>query len=220
METSDLSLKSSGSKLTASAVERTSPHDSTFSCRFSGGECGAALPWPGVPAGMASPRLDRLNCSGSMAGGASPFRGALRPYIEFISDAWHREDESWRLRVRLYLASQAGDEHIDATIIGFRATPGNSVTELITRQYLARTVYECGQQRDLGAGQPHFPAAAIDKGMAGQVELAVIDFYRRSETRRSSLPRARAAACRSVILSGSSPSKRTIRLNVSASHST
>jgi hypothetical protein len=34
---------------------------------FSGAECGAALPWPGVPAGMASPRLDRLNCSGSMA---------------------------------------------------------------------------------------------------------------------------------------------------------
>src|SRR5215831_7103404 len=109
-------------------------------------------------------------------------RAALRPYIEFISDAWHGEDESWRLRVWLYLASQAGDEHIDATIIGFRATPGNSVTELITRQYPARTVYECGQQRDLGAGQPHFPAAAIDKGMASQVELAVLDCYRRWES--------------------------------------
>jgi hypothetical protein len=53
---------------------------------------------------------------------------------------------------------------------------------LITRQYPARTVYECGQQRDLGAGQPHFPAAAIDNGMAGQVELAVLDFYRRRES--------------------------------------
>jgi len=59
-----VSLKSSGSKLTASAVERTSPHDSTVSCRFSAAECGAALPWPGVPAGMASPRLDRLNIPG------------------------------------------------------------------------------------------------------------------------------------------------------------
>jgi hypothetical protein len=98
---------------------------------------------------------------------ASPFRGALRPYIEFIPDALHREYESWRLRVRLYLAPQASDEHIDAAIIGFRATPGNGVTELLTRQYPARTVYECGQQRGLGAGQPHFPAAAIDKGMAG-----------------------------------------------------
>jgi hypothetical protein len=36
--------------------------DSTVSCRLSGSERGAALPWPGVPAGMASPRLDRLNC--------------------------------------------------------------------------------------------------------------------------------------------------------------
>ena len=40
------------SKLTASAVERTSPHDSTVSCRLSGSERGAALPWPGVPAGQ------------------------------------------------------------------------------------------------------------------------------------------------------------------------
>src|SRR6516165_2273256 len=106
-------------------------------------------------------------------------RGALRPYIEFIPDAWHREDESWRLRLRLYLAPQAGDEHVDAAVIGFRATPGNGVTELVTRQYPARTVYEGGQQRSLGAGQLHFPAAAVDKGMAGQVELAVRDFYRR-----------------------------------------
>src|SRR5258706_15286626 len=67
-------------------------------------------------------------------------RGALRPYIEFIPDALHREYESWRLRVRLYLAPQASDEHIDAAIIGFRATPGNGVTELLTRQCPARTV--------------------------------------------------------------------------------
>src|SRR5262249_44772317 len=30
-----------------------------------------------------------------------------------------REYESWRLRVRLYLAPQANDEHIDAAVIGF-----------------------------------------------------------------------------------------------------
>src|SRR5262252_9550880 len=125
----------------------------------------------------------------SAAGPVEPFRvngfairGALRPYVEFIPDALHREDESWRLRVRLYLAPQAGDEHIDAAVIGFRAAPGNGVTELVTRQDPARTVYEGGQQRGLGAGQPHFPAAAIDKGMAGQVELAVPDLYRRRDS--------------------------------------
>src|SRR5262249_35338087 len=109
-------------------------------------------------------------------------RGALRSYIEFIPDAWHGEDESRRRRVRLYLAPQASDEHIDAAVIGFRATPGNGVTELVTRQYPARTLYEGGQQRGLGAGQPHFPAAAIDKSMAGKVELAVLDFYRRRDS--------------------------------------
>src|SRR5262245_32124452 len=77
------------------------------------------------------------------------------------------------------LSPKAKHQHIDAAVVGFRATPHNGVTELVTRQYPARTVYEGGQQRGLGAGQPHFPAVAIDKGMAGQVELAVPDFYRR-----------------------------------------
>src|SRR5262249_49758552 len=109
-------------------------------------------------------------------------RGALRSYVELIADTRHGEDESWRLRVRLYLAPQAGDEHIDAAVIGFRAMPGDGVTQLVTRQYPARTVYEGCQQRGLGAGPLHFPAAAIDEGMASQVELAVPDFYWRRDS--------------------------------------
>jgi hypothetical protein len=118
-----MSPKSSGSKLTASAVEPTSPHDSTVNCRLSGSERGAARPWPGVPAGMASPRFDPLTCSGSMAGGASPFAA-------LCGRTSHGEDEPWRLRVRLYLAPQTSDEHIDAAVIWFRATSRNGVTEL------------------------------------------------------------------------------------------
>src|SRR5262249_38728885 len=109
-------------------------------------------------------------------------RGALRPYVEFIPDAWHGEDESRRLRGRLYLATQAGGGHVDAAGLGVPAPPRNGVTGLGPRPEPARAVYEGGQQRRLGAGQPHFPAAAIDKGMAGQIELAVLDFYRRRDS--------------------------------------
>src|SRR5262245_57883505 len=139
--------------------------------------CGTALARRNCREGLsASGLVERFRLKGWRC---LVIRGALRPYVEFIPDAWHGEDESRRLRVRLDLAPQAGDEHIDAAVIGFRATPGNGVTELVARQYPARTVDEGGQQRGLGAGQPHFPAAAIDKSMAGQVELAVPDFYRR-----------------------------------------
>src|SRR6516165_5740758 len=142
--------------------------------------CGTALARRPCRDGLsASGRVERFRLEGWRC---LAICGALRPYVEFISDAWHGEDESWRLRVRLYLAPQAGDEHVDAAVIGFRATPGNGVTELVTRQDPARTVDEGGQQRGLGAGQPHFPAAAIDKGVAGQVELAVRDFYRRRDS--------------------------------------
>src|SRR5262249_9200313 len=69
----------------------------------------------------------------------------LRSYSEFVPTAWHGYQESWRLRVRLYLAPQASDKHIDAALIGFRATPGNGVTEVVTRQYTVRAVQEYGQ---------------------------------------------------------------------------
>ena len=53
--------------------------------------------------------------------------------------------------------------------------PDNGMTQLVTRQYSVWAGYERGQQRGLGAGQPHFPAVPIDKGVAGQVELAIFD---------------------------------------------
>src|SRR5262245_18225956 len=138
--------------------------------------CGTALARRNCREGLsASGLVERFRLKGWRC---LVIRGALRSYVEFIPDAWHGEDESRRLRVRLDLTPQAGDELSDAAVLGVRAPPGNGVTELVTRQYPARTVYEGGQQRSLGAGQLHFPAAAIDKGMAGQVELAVADFYR------------------------------------------
>src|SRR5262249_12631133 len=100
----------------------------------------------------------------------------LRLYSEFVADAWHGEDECWRLRVRLDFAPQPGDEYIDVAIIGFCAMPKDGMRELVTRQYAAGTVYECGQQPNLSAGQLRFPALAIDKGVAGQVKLAAPDF--------------------------------------------
>src|SRR5215472_4720164 len=64
---------------------------------------GAALPWPRDGLSAYGPvELSRVN--------GFAIRGALRPYIEFIPDALHREYESWRLRVGLYLAPQAGDK--------------------------------------------------------------------------------------------------------------
>src|SRR5262249_19859763 len=101
--------------------------------------------------------------------------GSLRLYSEFVSDAWHAEDESWRFRVRLYLAPQPGDEHVDTAIIRPHAMPDDGTTQLVARQYLAGAGYECAQQRRLSAGQPHYPAVAIDKGLLGQAVLAGFD---------------------------------------------
>src|SRR5262249_7239594 len=97
-----VSLKSPpDSKLTASAVERTGQHDRTVSCPLFWRRmwCGTALARRACRDGLSASgpvELCRVN--------GFAIRGALRPYVEFISDAWHGEDESWRLRVRLYLA--------------------------------------------------------------------------------------------------------------------
>src|SRR5215472_17450334 len=90
---------------------------------------------------------------------------ALRPRGEFVPEAWYSENESGRLRVRLYLAAQPGDEHVDVAIVEFRAMPDNGTTQLVARQHPATTAYECRQHCSLGAGQLYFPAVAIDKGV-------------------------------------------------------
>src|ERR1700746_3026953 len=103
--------------------------------------CGTSLARRAFRGGLSAAgpvELFRLNSRRGLA-----IRGALRPHVEFIPDAGHRDDESWRLRVGLHFAPQTGDDHIDAAVIGFRATPGDGETELVARQYPARTVYEC-----------------------------------------------------------------------------
>src|SRR5262245_3437487 len=92
---------------------------------------------------------------------------ALRPSGEFVPKPWYCEDECGPLCVWLYLAPQPSDQHVDVAIIGLRATPHNGVTQLVPRQHMARTAYECGQQRALGARQLYCTAVAIDKGAAG-----------------------------------------------------
>ena len=47
----------------------------------------------------------------------------LWPCGEFVPDAWHADDELWCFRVRLYLAPQPGDEHVDAAIKGSASCP-------------------------------------------------------------------------------------------------
>jgi hypothetical protein len=64
---------------------------------------------------------------------------------------------------RHYGAYSTGSRGMDAPIISLCAQT------ILTRSLSPSSCH---------AGQPHFPAAAIDKCMAGQVELAVLDFYR------------------------------------------
>jgi hypothetical protein len=80
-------------------------------------------------------------------------------------------------------------------IVGFRTMPDNGTTQLVTRQHPARTAYECREQCGLAAGQLHFPAVSIDKGAAGEVELAVFDFSLTSSPSTPILARATCMCC-------------------------
>ena len=127
---------------TARAIEPTSPQDSTVSCRLSGSDMRCGTPWPGVHAGMASPRPDWLSGSGSMAGGASKSRRFAAVQSNLYPTPGTERMNRGAFGSGSILRRRRRDEHIDAAVIGFRATPGNGVTELVTRQYPARTVYE------------------------------------------------------------------------------
>jgi hypothetical protein len=101
--------------------------------------------------------------------------GTLRPYSEFVPGTWHADDKSGLLQIPFYFLPQPGNKHVNAAAIGLYLMPDNGLTQLIARQHPAGVAYECGKQGGLSAGQRHLPAAAIDKGEARKVELAVLD---------------------------------------------
>jgi hypothetical protein len=56
---------------------------------------------------------------------------AQRSRHEFISNSWHGYEESGDLRVRLNLAPEAGDKHVDAAIEGIRVTTRSMLPQLV-----------------------------------------------------------------------------------------
>jgi hypothetical protein len=58
--------------------------------------------------------------------------GAQWARHEFVSNSWRGYEESGDLRVRLNLAPEPGNKHVDAAIEGIRAMTCNSVPQLVT----------------------------------------------------------------------------------------
>jgi hypothetical protein len=59
--------------------------------------------------------------------------GTLRPNHEFVSDAWSGDQEPRSLRIRLNLAPEPSNKHVNAAIEGFRVTTGNGTAQLFAR---------------------------------------------------------------------------------------
>ena len=168
--------------MAANGTESKSLQDNTVTCRRADSES-VEPTWSGAPAGG-----DLLR--GSLVYGGNPslcgafqvtprrrlaIPDTLRPSGEFVPETWYSEDKCGRLSVRLYLAPQPSDEHVDVAIIELGATPDNGMTQLVTRLHAARAAYECGQQRSLAPRQLYFTTVTIDKAAAGQVEFTVPD---------------------------------------------
>ena len=57
----------------------------------------------------------------------------LRLDRKAIPDAHNSEDETRLLGVRLELASQAADQHVDAALVGLHALADNRIAQLVAR---------------------------------------------------------------------------------------
>jgi hypothetical protein len=82
---------------------------------------------------IASERGELPSLGFSRLGSVWSWVSTLRPNHEFVSDPRNSDQEPRGLRIRLNLAPEPSNKHVDAAIEGFRAAPGNGVAQLFAR---------------------------------------------------------------------------------------
>jgi hypothetical protein len=110
----------------------------------------------GLVAGLSAIRapdwLVRMNL-GDLRAARRHGRQHFRQPIEAITLAGHRDDEARLLGIRLDLAPQPADQHIDASVEGLELPVERCVQEHVPAQGATRPGDEDPQQRKLAVGQ-------------------------------------------------------------------
>src|SRR4051794_32818053 len=70
----------------------------------------------------------------------------LHPRIEYIAQAPFRSDDLRFLRVQLYLAAEAQDQHVDAAVEDLRPIDSREIEKLVARQHPLGLLHEGGEQ--------------------------------------------------------------------------
>lgn len=65
---------------------------------------------------------------------------------EFVAGTGNRDDQAWLFGVLPDLATQPGDQVVDAPIQGIGASAAYGVEQSVTRQHLARATHQRRQQ--------------------------------------------------------------------------
>ena len=97
-------------------------------------------------------------------------RQRFRQPVEAITLAGHRHDEPRLFGVRLDLAPQSADQHIDASVEGLELPVERCVQQRVPAQYATRQGDEDPQQRKLAAGQRNRLARLADKRAGVEIE--------------------------------------------------
>ena len=100
-------------------------------------------------------------------------RHSRRPFHlggKLVAAASNRDDQAWMFGVRLDLAPQAGDLHVDAAVEAVGVAPGQHLQQPLTRQHPAGALRQGQQQRELARRQRDIGARRIGQTVPGDVE--------------------------------------------------
>ena len=118
----------------------------------------------------------------------------LAQSVEPISLSGHRHDQPRLLLIRLDLAPEPADQHIDATVEQLKATTGDGIEKRSAAQHPTRPRDEGAKKRELAAGQGNRLAQFAGKHAGADVENET----REAHERRRFCGRFRAARFRNV----------------------
>src|SRR2546426_7861477 len=133
----------------------------------------AARPLPAATTAAVPVRANRCRASRARATRVRPSLCRSTPWVrEPVTDAKHRQQVAWIMRIRLHLAAKVLDVGVDGALVRLERNPANRTQKLSATEDTSRLARHGRQELELGRRQLD-PSSGDRELHAGHVELDV-----------------------------------------------
>ena len=89
---------------------------------------------------------------------------------KLVAAVRHSDDQGRALGIRLDLAAQPDDLHVDAAVVGLGVTPRQKLQQLVAGQHPSGPPHEHAQQAELTVRERNLPTCPVRQAVAGEIQ--------------------------------------------------